>query len=42
LAAAQGVATQLLAEKAMAAGVAGEDIGALIRRARIEAVQAIL
>lgn len=42
LAAAQGVATQLLAENAMAAGVAGEDIGALIRRARIEAVKAIL
>jgi tRNA nucleotidyltransferase (CCA-adding enzyme) len=42
LTAAQGVATQLLAENALAAGVAGEDIGALIRRARIEAVQAIL
>ncbi len=42
LAAAQGVATQLLAENAMAAGVAGEDIGSLIRRARVEAVQAIL
>ncbi len=42
LAAAQGVATQSLAENALAAGVAGEDIGALIRRARVEAVQVIL
>jgi tRNA nucleotidyltransferase (CCA-adding enzyme) len=42
LTAAQGVATQLLAENAIAAGVAGEDIGALIRRARVEALQVIL
>ncbi len=42
LSAAQAVATQTIAENAMATGARGEKIGELIHRARVEAVQASL
>ncbi|MDO9165522.1 MAG: multifunctional CCA addition/repair protein [Rhodoferax sp.] len=42
LSAAQGVATHLIAEKAIATGASGKNIGELVHAARVEAVRASL
>ena len=42
LAAAQGIATHLIAEKAIANGASGKQIGELIHMARVDAVKASL